>query len=86
MRSHEDIVVFSKRAAKFNQHLNDNDCSPSSVLTFPAVPFKQRVHTAEKPIALLEYLIKLYTNEGDVVLDPTMGSGTAGVAAYATNR
>ena len=45
-----------------------------------------RVHPTQKPIALLEYLIKTYTSEGDTVLDFTMGSGTTGVACINTNR
>ena len=43
-------------------------------------------HPTQKPVALLEYLIKTYTNEGEVVLDNTMGSGTTGVACVNTNR
>ena len=42
--------------------------------------------TQQKPVPLLEYLIKTYTNEGDMVLDNTMGSGTTGVACINTNR
>lgn len=44
------------------------------------------LHPTQKPIALLEYLIKTYTNEGETVLDFTAGSGTTGVAAINTNR
>jgi len=44
------------------------------------------LHPTQKPEALLEYLIKTYTNEGDLILDNTMGSGTTGVAAYNLNR
>lgn len=44
------------------------------------------VHPTQKPVALLEYLIKTYTNEGDVVLDNCMGSGSTGVACVNTNR
>ena len=44
------------------------------------------MHPAQKPVALLEYLIKTYTNEGEIVLDFTSGSGTTGVAAMETNR
>ena len=47
---------------------------------------KNRVHPTQKPVALMEYLIKTYTNEGDTVLDCTMGSGTTGVACKNTNR
>lgn len=43
-------------------------------------------HPTQKPVALMEYLIRTYTNPGDVVLDNTMGSGTTGVAAIATGR
>ena len=45
-----------------------------------------RVHPTQKPVALMEYLIKTYTNEGETVLDFTMGSGTTGVAAKNLNR
>lgn len=47
---------------------------------------KQKLHPTQKPVALLEYLIKTYTNEGDVVLDNCMGSGSTGVACVNTNR
>ena len=45
-----------------------------------------RVHPTQKPVALMEYLIKTYTNEGETVLDFTMGNGTTGVACVNTNR
>ena len=44
------------------------------------------LHPTQKPVALLEYLIKTYTNEGDTVLDNCMGSGSTGVASINTNR
>ena len=47
---------------------------------------KEKLHPTQKPVALLEYLIKTYTNEGDVVLDNCMGSGSTGVACANTNR
>lgn len=46
----------------------------------------KRVHPTQKPVALLEYLIKTYTNENELVLDFTMGSGSTGVACLNTNR
>lgn len=46
----------------------------------------QKVHPTQKPVALMEYLIRTYTNEGGLVLDNTMGSGTTGVAARKTGR
>jgi site-specific DNA-methyltransferase (adenine-specific) len=47
---------------------------------------KGRLHPTQKPITLLEYLIKTYTSEGETVLDFTMGSGSTGVACVNTNR
>lgn len=44
------------------------------------------IHPTQKPVALMEYLIRTYTNEGDTVLDNTMGSGTTGVACVNTGR
>ncbi len=45
-----------------------------------------RIHPTQKPVELFEYLIKTYTNEGDLVLDNTAGSGTTAVACLNTNR
>lgn len=45
-----------------------------------------RLHPTQKPVALIEYLIKTYSNEGDIILDNTMGSGTTCVASINTNR
>ena len=47
---------------------------------------KNRLHPTQKPVALLEYLIKTYTNEGETVLDNCMGSGSTGVACKNLNR
>ena len=46
----------------------------------------ERLHPTQKPVALLEYLVKTYTNERDIVLDNCMGSGSTGVASVNTNR
>jgi site-specific DNA-methyltransferase (adenine-specific) len=60
---------------------------PSDILEFDVVPNRNgKLHPTQKPVALLEYLIKTYSNEGDVILDNTMGSGSTGVAAINTNR
>lgn len=50
------------------------------------VDMKAKYHPTQKPVALMEYMIKTYTNEGDMVLDFTMGSGTTGVACKLQNR
>lgn len=47
---------------------------------------KENYHPTQKPVALLEYLIKTYTNENDTVLDNAMGSGSTGIACVRTNR
>ena len=56
---------------------------PSSVQNFNR---ERGYHPTQKPVALMEYLIRTYTNEGDTVLDNCMGSGTCGVAAARTGR
>jgi site-specific DNA-methyltransferase (adenine-specific) len=61
-----------------------NDRYPSSVIRFNTVKGNQ--HPTQKPVALLEWLIKTYSHSGDVILDPTMGSGTTGVACANTQR
>lgn len=47
---------------------------------------RNRLHPTQKPVALLEYLVKTYTNEGDIVLDNCMGSGSTGIACINTGR
>lgn len=59
---------------------------PRDVLKFPKDIQKSALHPTQKPVALLQYLIRTYTNEGNVVLDNTMGSGSTGVAAVLSNR
>ena len=59
---------------------------PNDILEFRRVKLKEYVHPTQKPIELLEYLIKTFSNENDTVLDFTMGSGSTGVACLNTNR
>ena len=60
---------------------------PKSILKFTNSDNRERgLHPTQKPVALLEYLIKTYTQEGETVLDFTMGSGSTGVACLNTNR
>ena len=59
---------------------------PHNVLEYPNVIGKQTLHPTQKPVALFEYLIKTYTNEGEVVLDNCIGSGTTAIACINTNR
>lgn len=64
---------------------NDGKRYPKQVLEFNSVA-RGGVHPTQKPVELMEYLIKTYTNEGDTVLDNCMGSGTTGVACVNTGR
>lgn len=59
---------------------------PTSVSTFSNGKQVGKVHPAQKPVELMEYLALTYSNEGDTILDFTMGSGTTGVAAVNTGR
>ncbi len=60
---------------------------PTTLKYFKSPPNRSgRVHPTQKPVALMEYLIKTYTNENETVLDFTMGSGSTGVACVNTNR
>ena len=59
---------------------------PRSVLYFKTAESEGKFHPTQKPCSLMEYLVKTYSNENDVVLDPCMGSGTTGVACVNTNR
>lgn len=59
---------------------------PKSIVIFEKPHPSITIHPTQKPVELLEYLIKTYTNEGEVVLDNTMGSGSTGVACVNTNR
>lgn len=71
--------------------INIEDCkingtSPTNMLEFGFGASEEKVHEAQKPLALIEFLIKLTTKEQQIVLDPFMGSGTTAVAAQKCNR
>ena len=59
---------------------------PRSVQKFTTAEWDGKFHPTQKPVSLMEYLIKTYTNEGETVLDNCMGSGTTGCAAKKTGR
>ena len=74
---------------KFKQTEGKSDGKrfPRSVQYFKTAESEGKTsHKTQKPVALLEYLIKTYTNENEVILDNTMGSGSTGVACMNTNR
>jgi len=64
--------------------ISDGKRYPKNLIKF--IRDKEKLHPTQKPVALFEYLIKTYTNEGDIVLDNVAGSGTTGVACKNTNR
>lgn len=59
---------------------------PTTILNFPSLPRNKSQHPTQKPVELEEFLIKTYTNEGEVVLDITAGSGSVALAAINTKR
>ena len=59
---------------------------PKHLITFSNASRKNHYHPTQKPVPLLEYLIKTYTKDNELILDFTMGSGSTGVAALNTNR
>ena len=62
------------------------DRYPRSILTFASDKQKSKLHPTQKPLALIEYMIKTYTNEGDLILDNACGSGTTGLGAKNLKR
>jgi len=78
--------IYGKTGEKENyQHDNKGIRYPKTILEF-SNPNNNSLHPTQKPVPLLEYLIKTYTNENDTVLDFTMGSGSTGVACKKLNR
>lgn len=74
---------YGDRKTAFSESVN-GERNPLTILSFPRDG--KKIHPTQKPVALLEYLIRTYTNEGDVVLDNCMGSGSTCVACVNTNR
>ena len=66
-------------------YIQEYENYPTEILKFKSMNGNVQ-HPTQKPVALIEYLIKTYSNEGDIILDNTMGSGTTCVASLNTNR
>jgi DNA modification methylase len=74
-----ETCVYGKFAgATFNEHCKN------SVLKFPAG--RSKIHHTEKPLKLFKYLVEVSSNEGDLIIDPCMGSGTTAIACMETKR
>ena len=76
---------FASASGNFTPYKSNGDRFPVDVITF-SNGNRKTVHPTQKPVDLLKYLIKTYTNEGMTVLDNCMGSGSTGVAAKQLNR
>jgi len=83
MKAHENILVFYKKLPTYHP-IKTTDRYPRSVVMFPRD--KDNIHPTQKPLALIEYLVKTYSNTGDTVLDFCMGSGTTGAACKNLRR
>ena len=71
----------------FNNGSDESEMKyPKSIITFSNADKTKNEHPTQKPLELMEWLIKTYTNEGDMVLDNTMGSGTTNLACIKLNR
>jgi DNA modification methylase len=76
--------VYGEKTKTMDLKINKGDRYPISIIKFNNP--KKSFHNTQKPVALCEWLIKTYSNEGDIVLDFTMGSGSTGVACINTKR
>ena len=83
------VCKSGKNSSNYNKYadwlsISNGERYPIDVIRFQHD--KNKLHSTQKPVALLEYLIKTYTNEGETVLDNCMGSGSTGIACWNTNR
>ena len=89
LKVEDEILVFTGNGEPVNYYPIDKKYR-KNIITIPIhtteCVYYKRIHPTQKPVALLEYLIKTYTKEGDLVLDFTMGGGSTGVACLKTNR
>lgn len=80
------IASEKKAGNKRGEYTGGKQRYPKSVLDIPNKSSEAGFHPTQKPVALMEYLIRTYTNDGETVLDFTMGSGSTGVACVNTGR
>lgn len=75
-----------KRPSQVDYYIQEQTGYPSDVLEYKVPHTAAKLHPSQKPVDLLEFLIRTYTDEGETVLDATMGSGSTGVAAVNAKR
>lgn len=81
-----DTTHYGEQTKAIHVKNEDGTRYPRSVIYFKTAESEGKLHPTQKPVKMYEYFINTYSNEGDVVIDITMGSGTTGVAAQNTNR
>ncbi len=79
-------LIDDRNNKSVNEYVDKGVRYPTQILKFQRDILKSNLHPTQKPIELLEMLIKSFSNEGDLILDNTMGSGSTGVACIKTNR
>jgi site-specific DNA-methyltransferase (adenine-specific) len=83
-KEHEGNSVYGREVR--NTNYDSTERYPLSVQIFPNADLTKVLHPTQKPVELFEYLIRTYTNEGDLVLDNCAGSGTTAIACLNTKR
>ena len=78
--------TYGKSPSNVDFFIQEQTNYPNDVLYYDVEPSTKKLHPTQKPVPLLEYLIRTYTDKGETVLDVTMGSGSTGVAAINTGR
>ena len=78
--------LYGIRSSQKREYVQKYTNYPKMTVEFKTIPSNKCLHPTQKPVDLLKYLIKTYSNEGNTVLDFTMGSGTTGVACQELNR
>jgi len=89
VKEKHDNPEVSNNIPNYHSHIRQSEDGmrlPRSVQYFTTAEFDGKFHPTQKPIALFEYLIKTYTNEGELILDNCIGSGTTAIACKNTNR
>ena len=88
--SSSEATPVASGIAKSDKNYNPKKRYPKNIITYSKYNAEcnqlNRLHPTQKPLYLLEYLIKTYSQEGNTILDFTMGSGSTGVACVNTNR
>ncbi len=81
-----ELIGHVKSFNQKNDYVVYTHSFPKNILKFSREKGNKKFHSTQKPLELMKYLVKTYTNEGDMVLDNVMGSGTTGVACKELNR